>query len=103
MPQSWQESWSEIDINDNIAGQLIYQIGNMTLVKGALNTSLRNKSWKEKLSGNGKARNFLKKNAGLLITRELFDYDTWDKEKIEKRTEELLNDFLQIWRIDIFS
>lgn len=100
MPQSWQENWADIGIDDDNANRLIYQIGNMTLLKGGLNKSLKNKGWNLKLNGDGKARNYIEKNVDLLITRELLDKTQWNATEIENRTENLIKEFFKIWNID---
>lgn len=103
MPQTWQTHWQDIGKDEENAEKLIYQIGNMTLVKGKLNSALQNHNWDTKLNGDGKSKNFIKKNADLIITRELFDIKEWNEAEIRQRTEELTKDFLEIWNVDIFK
>ena len=103
MPQSWKENWSEMAQDDDEAERLIYQIGNMTLLKGSLNKTLKNSNWDKKLNGDGKARNYIRNNADLLITRELLDISKWDSNAIEKRTEKLYSDFLKVWDLGLFK
>ena len=100
MPQEWQTNWVNIGKDDENAERLIYQIGNMTLLKGGLNKSLKNKSWNIKLNGDGRARNYIKKNVDLLITRELLDKIEWNATEIETRTKNLIKDFFEIWDIE---
>ncbi|MCI6217118.1 MAG: DUF262 domain-containing HNH endonuclease family protein [Helicobacter sp.] len=103
MPQSWREHWENIGVNDEKAKGLIHQIGNMTLVKGRLNAALQNLDWQSKLNGNGKDKNFISKNADLLITKELLNKKEWDENKIKKRTKQFIKDFIEIWDITIFN
>jgi len=49
MPQKWQDHWADIAKDDKTVQRLIYQISNMTLVKGKLNTDLQNNTWYKKL------------------------------------------------------
>ncbi len=100
MPQKWKENWVDIGKDDENAEKLIYQIGNMTLLKGGLNKSLKNKSWNVKLNGDGRARNYIKKNVDLLITRELLDKTEWNATEIKNRTENLAKEFFKIWDIE---
>ncbi|MWV61069.1 DUF262 domain-containing protein [Helicobacter saguini] len=102
LPQKWESSWSDVIKDKEKASDLIYQIGNMTLVKGALNAALRNSNWQTKLNGTKKTRHYLKKNAELLITKELFGIEQWSEDSITKRTNELIKDFLTIWNVEIF-
>lgn len=102
-PQKWEDFWSDIIKNEDEANELIYQIGNMTLLKGKLNTSIKNNSWQIKLNGNKKVKNYINKNADLLINKELITKKVWNKEEIKNRTQELIKDFFEIWNIDIFT
>ncbi|MCV3440252.1 DUF262 domain-containing HNH endonuclease family protein [Campylobacter lari] len=102
LPQSWKEHWNDI-INDDEAEEIIYQIGNMTLLKGSLNSSLRNMNWQAKLNGDGKAKNYIRKNADLLINKELLNKELWNKDEIKSRTEEFINEFFEIWNVELFN
>lgn len=91
MPQTWQENWSNVGKNDEIAKGLIYQIGNMTLLKSKLNTAIQNNNWDKK-------REEIQKHAMLKITQEVTKNRVWNKSKIEERSEKIFNDFLKIWQ-----
>ena len=91
MPQTWQENWSNVGKNDEIAKGLIYQIGNMTLLKSKLNTAIQNNNWDKK-------REEIQKHAMLKITQEVTKNRAWNKNKIEERSEKIFNDFLKIWQ-----
>ena len=91
MPQTWQENWSNVGKNDEIAKGLIYQIGNMTLLKSKLNTAIQNNNWDKK-------REEIQKHAMLKITQEVIKNRVWNKSKIEERSEKIFNDFLEIWQ-----
>ena len=99
IPQEWEEHWSEICIDDEKAYELIYQIGNMTLLKGSLNSSIKNQKWEIKLRGDGSRRNCLSSCADLLITKEILDWDILNEEKITQRTLCLVKDFFEIWNL----
>lgn len=99
MPQSWEENWHQYANNDDEADELIYQIGNMTILKGSLNSSLKNKDWETKLNGDGKLKNCIKRSADLIVNKELLDKKAWNKDEIEKRTKILSDNFLEIWSI----
>ena len=118
MPQKWEEFWSNIPVISDDGTPFedtenakkhrysqIYAIGNMTLLKSSLNTSLRNYEFKRKVEGDGRKRG-IKAYAELGITK--FDivapYDAgevvWDETKIKKRTAEITSDVLAIWNIE---
>ena len=65
-------------------------IGNLTLLTGALNSSLSNRPFSEKKSG-------LFQNSLLVLNREICEYDTWDIPQIQQRTKDLCEYFYSIW------
>lgn len=117
MPQKWEDYWSYIPIigddgqeikNSEVAKQyryqLVYSIGNMTLLKSSLNSSLRNYEFKRKIEGEGRKRG-IKHYAELGITKLdlVAPYDAgdhlWNETKIRERTQKLTKDILIIWSI----
>lgn len=102
MPQSWQENWKKIAKDEFHAEDLIYQIGNMTLLKSSLNSAIKNASWKIKLNGDGSRKNCLNNCADLLITRELLNKEIWNEDCIRERTQQLTQDFFKIWDMENF-
>ena len=100
MPQAWKKHWEEIGESEENAQNLIYQIGNMTLLKGGLNSVIKNQSWEIKLNGDGSRKNTIKKCADLLITKELLDIKQWDRYTIQERTDRLVKEFFAVWNID---
>lgn len=115
MPQKWEEYWSNVPVigdngqeigNSEVAKQyrykLIYSIGNMTLLKSSLNSSLRNFEFKRKVEGEGRKRG-IKHYAELGITRLdiIASYDagdhSWNESKIRERAQQITKDILNIW------
>lgn len=103
MPQSWEKNWKYVVKDEENAKELVYQIGNMTLLKGALNSAIKNASWKTKLEGDGSSKHCIKVCGNLLINQELFDKEEWNEKSIKERTEQLLKDFFEIWDIEQFN
>ncbi|EOX1264534.1 DUF262 domain-containing protein [Campylobacter upsaliensis] len=100
IPQTWQTHWKDIVGDDEKAKNYIYQIGNMTLLKGSLNSTIKNCAWKIKLEGDGSRKNCIKKCADLLITRELLDKNEWNLQSVEGRSARLIEEFFKIWKIE---
>jgi uncharacterized protein with ParB-like and HNH nuclease domain len=115
MPQKWQEHWSEVPVYDqdnnlinefekakNERNARIYSIGNMTLLKSSLNTSLRNYSLDRKIEGEGRRRG-IRYYAELDITKadivDLYDNisKNWNEKCINDRTKALSSEILSIW------
>lgn len=99
MPQKWEENWKEIGKDKDNAERLIYQIGNMTLLNGSLNAGISNAKWEIKLNGDTNKKNCISNCADLKITKELLDEIEWNKDKIENRTANLIDEFFKIWDI----
>lgn len=97
MPQSWEKNWRDIAEDKEHANDLIFQIGNMTLLKGSLNSAIKNASWKTKLNGDGSRKNSIKTCADLLITKEILDNKVWNEKCIRERTERFTKEFFEIW------
>ena len=118
MPQDWKKHWSikavpVIDDNGQIIedeeqakttrAQQIYTIGNMTLLKGALNSSLKNYDFERKIEGVKGTKNYIRKLAELGITKhDIVDpYDkgdkVWNESKIRNRTQKIIDDVLKMW------
>jgi DNA-directed RNA polymerase subunit N (RpoN/RPB10) len=115
MPQKWEEYWSTVPVigeDGNVISdfevakqcryRIIYSIGNMTLLKSSLNTSLRNYEFQRKIEGEGRKRG-IKHYAELGITKldivEPYDKGdhSWDEAKIRERTAEITKDVLGVW------
>lgn len=114
LPQKWREYWREVPIRDftgNIIGnselaekerdKKCYEIGNMTLLGGNLNTALRNYPYGIKINGEGRKKGMQHYN-DLSITKSIIEKynngDTaWDEKHISDRTSSLTSIFLKIW------
>ena len=113
MPQKWEEYWSVqtlpvcdesgMPVEDeeragSIRAAAVYELGNMTLLNGKLNTSLRNYDFSRKVNGEGRKKG-IKDLADCLITRELIDRSAWNEAAIQERTAALSAAISTIWRI----
>ena len=111
MPQKWEQYWSiqtlpvytengELEGNEEVAKRIrsdaIYQIGNMTLLTGKLNTSLRNYDFTRKVNGEGRKKG-MKELADCMITREIIELPAWKESAIIDRTVALSSIISQIW------
>ena len=90
MPQEWKKNW-KLD-NPEQADNLIYQIGNLTLLTKSLNSTNSNKAWVDK-------KKDLVKYTSLNISNDVKNANFWGKAEIEARTEDLIKDFFTIWSI----
>jgi len=99
MPQSWEENWPLIadstneDELEKLRGNrnsLIHNIGNLTVLTNALNSSVSNSGWEIK-------RAALSEISLLEINRKLTQKDSWDDEEIKKRSTDLAKHIVHLW------
>ncbi len=102
MPQSWETNWPlpnplpngiEIQEATNDRNRLVHTIGNLTLVRGGLNSALKNAAWEEK-------RETLRKHSVLLINDRLLSEsqdEEWNEDFIQARSERMAKIVTEIW------
>jgi uncharacterized protein with ParB-like and HNH nuclease domain len=114
MPKKWDTHWKDVAVVDDEGAVItdekvakqhrdskIQSLGNMTLLKGKLNSELQNYSFTKKMDGSENHKG-IKHYAELGITKDIVKkYDdgekNWNEQTINARTEELANDILKIW------
>lgn len=124
MPQTWETYWGSkvvpvVDVTTNkiladedvaatVRGDAVYELGNMALLSGSLNSAISNYEFERKINGDPKGRMKNKEGirayATLATTVEIVAiYDEkkkWDETDIRKRTNKFAKDILEIWAID---
>lgn len=121
LPQKWKEFWpipltpisedcpieeaKKKDEDNIIARQAaVYEIGNMTLLNGRLNSSISNYDIVRKIEGE-KSKKGIRYYNELSITKaflETYDRDKkWDEATIRARSLRIINEFKKYWPIDI--
>lgn len=123
MPQTWEEYWGfksvpviNVDtgnIEDNeetatlIRNAAVYELGNMALLTGSLNSAISNYEFERKINGDPKGRmknkEGIREYAALSTTKEIvntFDEKKqWDEKTIRNRTDRFAEIILEIWPI----
>ncbi|MEZ0344074.1 MAG: DUF262 domain-containing HNH endonuclease family protein [Caldimicrobium sp.] len=69
----------------------IDRIGNLTIIKGEWNISMSNRLFIKKKEDYRKSE--------FQITKELYNYDKWTFEEIDKRSEQLAEEACKIWKV----
>ena len=98
MPQSWETAWAAPTMGTlQDRAQRIHTLGNLTLLTAKLNKAVSNGPW----DGENGKRSELRKNDLLLLNRDLngFSGNGWTDESITRRTGELINKIIDIWRV----
>jgi hypothetical protein len=86
------ESWNEL-FDQEEANAFTSRIGNMVLLSQKINSKLRSASFEEK-------RKVYEKSE-LNLTREVAEFDSWDKEAIENRQKSLAGIAVKTWKLEI--
>jgi len=92
MPKKWRNNWKtpsshSLDYRDH----KLLTLGNLTLVKGKLNSSMRDGNWTKKKAA-------LQKYSTLRQTVEYLMYDDWNEDLIDIRSKDLFDIAVEIWK-----
>ena len=90
-----QELWNSQQVNSRVEAtrhrnEMIQTLGNLTILAQPLNSSVKNRSWKEKKPA-------LMSASLLPINLQLHAIECWDETAIEKRSKELFDRAIKIW------
>ena len=93
MPKKWRNYWNNPKVSDeSFRDHKLLTLGNLTVVKGRLNSSMRDAAWTKK-------RPALKEFSIFKITSDYIDSDDWNETNITDRGESLLVYAKDIWKI----
>lgn len=91
MPQKPTPSWLKIvGVDEETYQKNLNRLGNLTLAAASDNSAMGNKPWEYKNA-------VLKSTAHLKMNEELLKLDDWNLEKINERTEELMDRIIQLY------
>jgi hypothetical protein len=84
--------WRKVMTGESSYRNIIYRIGNQTLLTKSLNRSAKNKEFKDK-------KTQYQKNTGHLtqLTKELLTATSWTQQAVVKRSESLAKEALGLW------
>lgn len=87
--------------NESISRELnpyLWKLGNLTLLSGRKNSSIKNEIFEIKKTGKSKIKGY--KDSGFAMTRALCDYKQWDKNSVEDRQKKLIELIEQEFNFD---
>ncbi|WP_204345548.1 DUF262 domain-containing protein [Psychroserpens algicola] len=91
MPKKWRNNWSNpVGLSDEERDYKLLTLGNLTLLQGKLNSSLRDANWTIK-------KGALQTYSTLRITTDYLNNDEWNESIITARTNDLYKDIIKIW------
>jgi uncharacterized protein with ParB-like and HNH nuclease domain len=92
MPKKWRNHWNNPKVTDEATrDHLLLTFGNLTVVKGKLNSSMRDGAWSKKQKA-------LQQFSTFKITTEFINTSTWDEANITSRAIDLQTYAKAIWK-----
>ncbi|WP_294215903.1 DUF262 domain-containing HNH endonuclease family protein [uncultured Chryseobacterium sp.] len=93
MPKKWRNRWNHLpNENDKVLRDyVLLTLGNLTLVKGKLNSSMRDANWTIK-------KETLRKYSTLRQTTDYINIGDWNEGEIASRSKHLYQSAIQIWK-----
>ena len=98
LPQAWQQYWPLSEQTTDMQSAVIerdraiHTIGNLTLVKGKLNSALSNAPWHEK-------KRTLEKHSVLFLNKDLLTHapELWNEQDITERAKRMHKAAIRVW------
>ena len=93
MPKKWRNHWHNLPDSghEQLRDYKLLTIGNLTLVKGKLNSSIRDSNW-------GNKKEALRQYSTLRQTTDYTSKDDWNETEMTNRAETLYHAAAQIWK-----
>ena len=93
MPKKWRNHWHNKpdSITEDYRDSKLLSLGNLTMIKGKLNSAMRDSDWLKK-------KGSLQQYSTLRQTTDYLYLDNWDEECISKRADDIYNIALKIWQ-----
>lgn len=92
MPKKWRNHWNNPKVSDeSTRDHKLLTLGNLTVVKGKLNSSMRDAAWNKKQKA-------LQQYSIFKITTDYINTTTWDEKNISNRANDLIKFAQDIWK-----
>ena len=92
MPKKWRNHWNNPKVSDEATrDHKLLTLGNLTVVKDKLNSSMRDAAWIKKQKA-------LQQFSTFKITTDYINTTTWDETSIANRATDLLTYAIEIWK-----
>jgi uncharacterized protein with ParB-like and HNH nuclease domain len=92
MPKKWRNHWNNLKIKDEAnRDHKLLTLGNLTVVKGKLNSAMRDAAWIKKQKA-------LTQHSTFKITSDYVSSPEWNEDTIVNRANDLVNYSKEIWK-----
>ena len=100
MPKKWKQHWELLaDVTESERDGKILTLGNLAMITGGLNKSIRNYDWKTKINGKNNKPGLKSFANGINTIDPYLSLDKWSEREIENRANELAELANQKWCI----
>lgn len=97
MPKKWRNNWGVVN-DPEARDEALLGLGNLAIITSALNSSVRDAAWCNKLSGIKSKGGLRAYASGLETMYEVLNKDKWDEEAISLRADWLTEKAIKIWK-----
>jgi len=97
MPKKWENNWGLGDRDENERDKALLTLGNLAIIRPALNASIKNSDWKTKKAGTEKRKGLEFYASGLATMSDFLKVSDWNEQEIEKRANWLYEKAIEIW------
>lgn len=99
MPKKWQKHWENPGTQEGIdeRNERLLTLGNLAIIRPALNASIKNSDWKTKKAGTEKRKGLEFYASGLETMHKCLEVTDWNEREIEKRADWLCEKAIEIW------
>lgn len=99
IPDSWVQMIADGNYEEakDIQQEWVHCLGNLTIT--GFNSTLGNKSFEEKRNRKDRQGRYVGYRNGLSLNADLLEVETWGKEQIEQRTDKLVAQILDLYKI----
>ena len=105
MPKKWRNNW-KIQITEKEEmerDRLLQTLGNLAIITGSLNSSIRDAEWDVKLNGKNNKSGLKSYASGLQTMSDVLDKVDWNEKYIEERSMNLYKYAVKVWDIEDYS
>jgi len=95
IPRAWKENWSDVITEES--EDTIYTLGNFSLVKKSLNSSMSNLDWTYTTNKQGKLKKLEEFSHDSKINKDILIEKKPSIQSIQTRTQYFINDIIDIW------
>jgi uncharacterized protein with ParB-like and HNH nuclease domain len=99
MPKKWENHWHAVASEEekNARNRKLLTLGNLTIITGSLNSSIRDSDWNTKRDGKSGKAGLRQYASGLETFSEYLSKSVWDESVIDARANQLASYANQIW------